>query len=197
MTLNNIQLIQLLENGDEASFKLVYNHFYSRLFFFISEYIPNKDIVENVLQDTFLTLWEKKLKLKPETNLNAFLYTIAKNNSLRKLREKRYQQKIFQSTQLSETEIELYVGALSNLDTSEILFVEIEDIIRNTLDSLPPQCKLVFEMSRFERKKNKEIAAELSISPKTVEGHITKAIKAFKLSLKDYMPIISFLIKPF
>ena len=197
MIRNNNQLLKLLEDGDAASFKVVYHHFYSRLYFFISEYIPSKDLVENILQDTFLTLWEKKSQLKPGTNLNAYLYTIAKNNSLKKLRDEKYRQAFFQSSQLSELELELHAGALGKLDTSELLFSEIEAIIQATLASLPPQCKLVFEMSRFRHQKNNEIAEELGLSPKTVEGHITKAIKAFKVSLKDYLPLISFLVTRF
>lgn len=194
MIRNNKQLLELLEDGDEASFKVVYNQFYSRLFYFVSEYIPNKDLVENILQDTFLTLWEKKSKLQTDTNLNAYLYTVAKNNSLKKLRDQRYRQALFQSAPLSDFELELQAGALDKLDTSEILFSEIEQIVQKTLDTLPPQCKLVFELSRFQHRKNTEIAEALHISPKTVEGHMTKAIKAFRMSLKDYLPLISFLI---
>ena len=194
MIRNNKQLLELLEDGDEASFKVVYNQFYSRLFYFVSEYIPNKDLVENILQDTFLTLWEKKSKLQTDTNLNAYLYTVAKNNSLKKLRDQRYRQALFQSAPLSDFELELQAGALDKLDTSEILFSEIEQIVQKTLDTLPPQCKLVFELSRFQHRKNTEIAEALHISPKTVEGHMTKAIKAIRMSLKDYLPLISFLI---
>ncbi len=194
MIRNNKQLLELLEDGDEASFKVVYGHFYSRLFYFVSEYIPNKDLVENILQDTFLTLWEKKSKLKTDTNLNAYLYTVAKNNSLKKLRDQRYRQALFQSAPLSDFELELQAGALDKLDTSEILFSEIEQIVQKTLNTLPPQCKQVFELSRFQHRKNTEIAEALHISPKTVEGHMTKAIKAFRMSLKDYLPLISFLI---
>jgi RNA polymerase sigma-70 factor (ECF subfamily) len=197
MVRDNNQLIGLLEDGGEASFKVVYNHFYSRLYFFVSEYIPNKDMVENILQDTFLALWEKRSQLKPGTNLNAYLYTIAKNNSLKKLRDQKYKQAVFDPAQLSEWELELHAGALGKLDTSEFLFSEIEAIIQDTLESLPPQCKTVFEMSRFQHRKNSEIAEELGLSLKTVEGHMTKAIKVFKHSLKDYLPLISFLIARF
>lgn len=194
MIRNNSQLLELLQHGDEASFKIVYNHFYSRLFFFVSEYIPNKDIAENILQDTFLSLWEKKLKLVKDTNLNAYLYTIAKNNCLKRLRDAKYKNAIFQSGQLSEYEIELNTGALGKLDTSELIFSEIEQIIQTTMESLSPQCRQVFELSRFQHKKISEIAEKLGITTKTVEGHITKAIKVFKISLKDYLPLISFFI---
>jgi RNA polymerase sigma-70 factor (ECF subfamily) len=71
--------------------------------------------------------------------------------------------------------------------------MEIEQIIENTLMQLLPQCRAVFRLSRFEEKKNKEIAEELGISLKGVEGHISKALKLFRASLKDYLPIMAFL----
>lgn len=193
MTINNQALLSLLKKGNEASFKVVYDHFYARLYFFVSEYIPNRDLAENILQDTFLTLWEKKDQLIADTNLNAYLYTVAKNFSLKKLRNDRYKQNIIQTSALSPTELELQSEALRKLDTSELIFEEMEAIISQTLSSLSPQCRLVFEMSRFQDLKNGEIAEKLNISPKTVEGHMTKALKTFKTSLKDYLPLLSFL----
>jgi len=192
MAKNDQQLFDLLINGDEASFKVIYNHFYPRLFYFILTYIPQNDYVEDIVHDTFLILWNKRKQFKPETNLNAWLYTVAKNNSLKKLRDEKYRKTIFQTIQLDDFELELNVSALSKLDTSELSFFEIQKIIQNTLETLPPQCRLVFEMSRFDNKKNKEIADELNISLKTVEGHITKAMKIFKTALKDYLPFVTY-----
>jgi len=196
MVQNNKQLLELLMNGDEASFKVVYNHFYPKLFYFVHEYIPSKDLVEDIVQDTFLTLWKKRLQLDPDTNLNAWLYTVAKNNSLKKIRDEKYRKAIFREGRWTDFELELNVGALSKLDTSDLSFSEINRIIQTTLDHFPPQCRMVFELSRFDHKKNKEISDELGISVKTVEGHMTKAIKLFRVALKDYLPFIAFLLVP-
>jgi RNA polymerase sigma-70 factor (ECF subfamily) len=196
MRKNDRQLLDLLLNGDEASFKVVYDHFYPKLFYFVHEYIPHKDLAEDIVHDTFMSLWKKRLQLNPGTNLNAWLYTVAKNNSLKKIRDEKYRKAIFQSVQWSDYELELNAGALSGLDTSDLSFAEIERIIQTTLDQLPPQCRLVFELSRFSNKKNKEIADELDISVKTVEGHMTKAVKAFRMALKDYLPLVAFLFAP-
>jgi len=140
-----------------------------------------------------MALWNKRTKLTDNTNLWAYLFTVAKNNCLYKLREQRYKQKLFESTDIDEQELNANLDALSTLDTSIIMFTEIEKIIEETIEQLPPQCRFVFKLSRFEEMKNREIAEELGISVKAVEGHISKALKLFRTSLKDYLPIVAFL----
>lgn len=186
-------LFEKIRNGDETSFKVIYNRFVPRLYHFIYEYVPYNDIVENIVQDTFMVLWDKKTTLADNTNLGAYLFTVAKNNCLYKLRDQRYKQKLFESSDVDESELKANLDALGVLDTSLITFGEIEQIIENTLSQLPPQCKVVFKLSRFDEKKNKEIAEELGISLKAVEGHLSKALKLFRTTLKEYLPIGAFL----
>ena len=193
MTEDEKYLIEKLRNGDEVAFKVIYNRYVPRLYYFVYEYVPQNDIVENIVQDTFMVLWDKKSTLADNTNLGAYLFTVAKNNCLYKLRDNRYKQKLFESSDINEPELKANLDALNTLDTSLFTFMEIEQIIENTLMQLPPQCRTVFSLSRFEEKKNKEIALELGISVKAVEGHISKALKLFRISLKDYLPIMAFL----
>ena len=192
MIRNDKQLFHLLLTGDEASFKVVYQHFYPRLYYFVLEYLPHHEVAEDVVHDTFLTLWQKRADLQADSNLSAYLYTLAKNNSLKKLRDERYRQKLLQLPNLHPLELELNAGALVRLETSEGDFTEIEQLVQATLEQLSPQCRQVFELSRFSHKKNREIADELGLSVKTVEGHITKAIKLLKINLKDYLPLLGF-----
>ena len=193
MTEDEKFLFEKIRIGDEAAFKVIYNRFAPRLYYFVYEYVPQNDIVENIVQDTFMALWDKRSKLADNTNFGAYLFTVAKNNCLYKLRDQRYKQKLFESADISEPELKANLVALDVLDTSVITFTEIEQIIRDTLNQLPPQCRTVFNLSRFEEKKNKEIADELGISLKAVEAHISKALKLFRVSLKDYLPIMAFL----
>ncbi len=185
-------LFERISKGDEAAFKVIYNRYVPRLYYFVYEYIPHHDLVENIVQDALMVLWDKRSKLEENTNIGAYLFTVAKNNSLYKLRDQRYRLKLFESD-IDEPELRANLDALSVLDTSLITMTEIEKIIEDTLNQLPPQCKTVFTLSRFEEKKNKEIAEELRISVKAVEGHISKALKLFRNSLKDYLPIMAFL----
>lgn len=192
MNKNEQQLLEKLKNDDEAAFKVIYNNFYPKLYHFVLEFVPLKDVTENIVQDTLVTLWNKRNQLKDDSNLTSYLFTVAKNNALKKLRDKKYSQKLF-SNAIDVGELDLNVETLSTVDTSVCAFMDIEQIIQETLASLPPQCRKVFELSRFQEMKNREIAEELDISIKTVEKHISKGIKTFKVALKDYLPLIAYL----
>lgn len=186
-------LFEKLRSGDEAAFKVLYNRYVPRLYYFIHEYISQSDLVENIVQDTLLVLWDRRSSLSDDTNLAAYLFTVAKNNCLYKLRDARYRTKMYDSSDSGDLEMRVNVDALSSLDTSVLTFSEIERIIADTLNKLPPQCRIVFNLSRFEEKKYKEIAEELNISVKAVEGHISKALKLFRVNLKEFLLLVSFL----
>ena len=81
---------------------------------------------------------------------------------------------------------------MESCDPEELFTTEIQQIIRTTLATFTEQTQLIFEMSRFDNKSNKEIADELGLSVKSIEYHITKVLKALRVSLKDYLPIFYF-----
>lgn len=190
------RLLEKIKNSDEIAFKIIYKKYYPRLYYYILEFVVFKDIAENIIQDTFFTFWTKRKDLKENSNLSAYLFTVAKNNCLYRLRDQRYRQKLFSTSVISPEEFELNLEVFDSLDTSSITIDEIERIIKRTLDELPTQNRNVFILSRFHDRKNKEIAEELNISVKVVEKHITKSLKIFKSALKDYLPLIaSFLIQ--
>lgn len=186
-------LIEKLRSSDEAAFKVIYNKYVPRLYYFIREYVPQKDIVENIVQDTLMVLWDKRTTLSDDTNLSAYLYTVARNHCLHKLRDLKYLKKLIDPSKISELELKNNMDALISLDTSLLTFNEIENIIKGTMDQLPPQCRRVFSLSRFEGKKYKEIAEELKISQKAVERHISNALRLFRINLKEYLPLMAFL----
>lgn len=193
MSQNSTQLLYRIKRGDELAFKEVHKQYYSRLYYFIYEFIPQKDIAENIIQDTFLALWKKRQDLKENTNLGAYLFTVAKNNCLYKLRDHRYRQKLFAANDINGMELDLNAEVLQSIDSSPVTLDEIERIIEKTMNELPPRCREVFFLSRFKDLKNREIAEALNISEKVVEKHISRALKAFKLSLKDYLALVAYL----
>ncbi len=192
MNENEQLLFEKLRNSDEAAFRIIYNNYSSKLYYFVLEFIPLKDAAENIVQDTFVTLWNRRKDLKDDTNLASYLFTGAKNNALYRLRDKKYRQKLF-SNAMDVSELNLNTDALITVDTSAFAFQEIEQIIQETLSNLPPQCRKVFELSRLQEMKNKEIAEELNISVRTVEVHISKGLKVFKIALEDYLPLVAYL----
>lgn len=193
MLLNDHQLLTRIKQNDEFAFKEVHKQYYSRLYYFIFEFIPQHDLSEDIIQDTFITLWNKRQELREDSNLGAYLFTVAKNNCLYRLRDHRYRQKLFTSNGLQAIELDLNAEILSSIDSSANVFDEIEQIIKQTMDELPPKCREVFYLSRFKDLKNKEIAEALNISEKVVEKHIRRALKSFRVSLNDYLPLMAFL----
>jgi RNA polymerase sigma-70 factor (ECF subfamily) len=185
------ELILKLSEGDESSFKLLYNLYYQRLYHFAIHYINDDETTKDVLQDVFSDIWVDHKKFKHVHNLSAWLFTLTKNNCLKKIEHMKVEQK--HSDTLKYRQLSLIQDSLNELDTSPVIFDEISNIVTKTLEDLSPQCRRVFELSRFENMKNKEIAGELNISLKAVEAHITKSLKIFRKVLKNFLPLIAFL----
>lgn len=183
-----------LRDGDNNAYEQIYNTLYPRLFYFIREYIADEEIVRNILQDAFLSLWEKRTLLSEEINLAAWLYTVTKNKALKHLRHQEYVNQFSREKIQTFNEDTLNAFALERLDTSMLSLHEIENLIEKTLKSLPPKYSEIFKMSRYGNNKNREIAEKLNISEKTVEAHITKTLKLLRIALKDYLPLVFYLL---
>lgn len=186
------ELIKKLSEGDKVSFGILFNVYYKRLSSFALYYLNDKESAEDVIQDIFSIIWERHEELNEVHNLSSWLFSMTKNQCLKKIDHLKVRQK--HSDYLKYRELEITQSALSDLDTSSITFDEINSIINKTLKSLSPQARRIFEMSRFENKKNREISVELNISIKTVEANMTKSLKVFKNSLKHYLPFVLYLL---
>ncbi len=191
--MNNLseEIIKMLNKKQEAAFEVAFKMYYPRLVSFAKEYISDED-AKNLVQDAFVSFWEKKPQLLSEYQLQSYLYTAVKNNCLMLLRHEKVKKNYAENIQI-KIQNQLYSRALEQLDTSVTAFQEIETIIERTLTELPDRCREVFVLSRYEGKKNDEIALLLNISGKAVEAQITKALKKFKIALKDFLPILAFI----
>jgi len=186
-------LISKLSNDDKNSFKAIFNEYYQPLCHLSEHYLEDKDEAKEVVQDAFLKLWEIRHDLNPDSNLRNFLFTLVKNNCLNIL--KRRQILLKHHEKIRWIEMHYQYESLSRLDDDYLEFNELKDKIDLAIRNLPDHCRIVFEMSRFEDLKNREIAEKLGVTQKTVEAHLTKAIKILRLELKDYLPIIAAISK--
>jgi len=185
-------VIELLNRKNGAAFEVAFRLFYPRLVYFARQYVPEEDAF-NLVQDAFTSLLEKVFSFTNENQLQSYLYTNVKNNCLMFLRHEKVKKKYSDQRIAEVSQYYLNVQALEKLNTSSMAFTEIEQIINDTLKKLPPRCREIFVLSRFEGKKNAEVAAKLDISEKSVEAYITKALKVFKIALKDYLTLLIFL----
>ncbi len=181
------EILEKIVSGDESSFERVYRFYYPRLNFFAKQYLLDSEVSKNIVQDVFVELWDKRNNLRNDTNLNAWLFTVTKNKSLKIISQLKSQQNY--DNYIKARQLDVNFKSLSDFDTSDFVFEELQAQIQVALDKLPPACRKVFEMSRFEDKKNKEIAEELNLSVKTVEAQISKALRSLKSDLKDYLPL--------
>jgi RNA polymerase sigma-70 factor (ECF subfamily) len=148
------------------------------------EYTQNTHIAEEIVQDTFMKLWEVRKMIHRESNIGNFLYTIAKNKCLNHLREQ--QTMLIAQKNPDFLERQLNIDALIEIGDQWIHFEELKVLIASVIGKMPENIRKVFMMSRYEDKKYKEIAQQLNISIKTVESRITKALIILRKAFDDY-----------
>lgn len=180
-------ILNKIKSGEEASFEKVYRYYYPRLIYFAKQYVLDAEASKNIVQDVFTELWAKRITLHEDTNLQAWLFTVTKNKSLKTISQLKSRQNY--DNYLKSRQLEVNFKSLSEFDTSNLVFEELQAQIQASIEKLTPACRKVFEMSRFEDKKNKEIAEELNLSVKTVEAQISKALRTLKTDLKNYLPL--------
>ena len=177
-----------MPKGDMSiSFSEIYTSYYKRSFLFVKSYVRDDMVAEDIVSDALINLWETTKKEKVEHPLSLLL-VILKNESLNYLKHLEVKQTASESISSKMTrDLNYRLSTLQACDPEEMFSSEITRIVQETLQSLPEQTRRVFEMSRYECRSVKEIAEELSISPKSVEYHITKSLKYLRISLKEYL----------
>lgn len=175
-------------------FEQFYITWYSRAKYFALEYVSTESDAENITQDVFLHLYERRDLLEAYTNLSAFLFTSIKNKCLDYLRKR-----VLEQENALEMQNEFDLNLRMKYDSLEILETHfpdeggIEELLNNALQKLPDRCREIFIMNKLEGKKQKQIAAELNLSINTVETQMSIAYKKMREELKDCMPFFLFL----
>lgn len=171
----------------KGNFDQIYILYYARMHRFAKQYVLTDEDAENIVQDVFLLLWERKNVLDIQINLVSYIFSLVKNKCLDFLRHQCIANEVKQ-------ELFLKLSALEELNHTMSSEDDIERIVREAIDKLPERCRLIFLKSRIEGKKYKEIADELSISVNTVENQMAIALRKLRIELKDYLPLFFFLI---
>ena len=156
----------------EHTFESLYTDHYSKLCTYLLNYTYDREKIEDVVQDTFITFWSKRNEIEITTSLKSYLYRCAYNKLIDSLREKNKINNMLESyyhTAVNNAE------KIDDYDKSDRL-----ELLESCLEKLPNKCKNIFVSCKLKGKKHQEIAQELDISLKTVEGHINKAYKLLK-----------------
>ena len=182
MNLSDQELFKALRDGDINAFEMYFKNLYQPLCHYAFSFLNDRDEAEEIVQATFLAVWEKRQTLSISTSAKSYLYAMVRNACLNLLKHDKIKQKYAVEASYADQGYDAVMNTVSS--------VELEDRIQRAIELLPEQCRLVFKLSRFEELRYQEIADQLDISVKTVENHIGKALKLMREHLKDYLPAI-------
>jgi len=181
--INEKDLIVRLKTGDQTAFELLFHFYYPGLVMYSTQFTADRMEAEEIVQDFFVRFWQRHQQITPSDTLKSYLFLSVKNGSLNYLKHKKIEEKYIRSmTELSSNHLvydpDLYIAS------------ELQEKVKNAIDLLPEKCREIFNMSRMRGMKNEEIAADLSLSKRTVETQISKALKVLRVELKDYVGLL-------
>lgn len=173
--INESKLVHQLTEGNILAFNTLYHHYSSYLYRFASGYLKSTEEAEELVQEVFTIIWEKRTSLKKELSFKAFLFTIAFNIIRKHFRTKGYLTEYFSSATAADLTDTAY--------TDETSYRSLYQFIVKLIDQLPQRRKEIIIKSRLEGRSIKEIAEEMNISHKTVENQLTIALKFIRTNL--------------
>jgi len=169
---------------------MLFKTYYQPLCNYAFTFVQDRDEAEEIVQSTFLSVWEKRETLAIHTAVKPYLYAMVRNACLNVIKhEKIKQQHVDGELAYAERSIESVART--------VMASELETRIYAAMEKLPEQCRLIFKLSRFEELKYSEIAEQLDLSIKTVENQMGKALKIMREQLKEYLPILIILMNGF
>jgi RNA polymerase sigma-70 factor (ECF subfamily) len=172
-------LVRRLKLGDQTAFELLFRHYYPGLVVYAVQFVADRAEAEEIVQDFFVRLWTRHGDLFQTDSLKNYFFSSVKNSSLNYLRHKKIGDLAIQKLmQLSDSHL-VY-------DPDIYLATELQEKITQAIALLPEKCREIFIMSRFKGMDNEEIAGEMQISKRTVETHISNALRILRNELKNY-----------
>ncbi|MGV4461551.1 RNA polymerase sigma factor [Ornithobacterium rhinotracheale] len=186
---DDLFLLQEIKLGNEKAFKILFTKYRPRLTNYAHRFINNQVVVEDLVQDTFEKIWEKRSTLDL-ISVSSLLFTIIRNKCINHLKR----QSILEISSIEylenlEGEERLYGVDLKSEAEVPLLVEKLKAQIEIVLRQLPKRTKEIFLLRRDEGLKNREISERLGISTTAVEKHMSRALMVFKIHFKEKYPI--------
>lgn len=179
--LSDIELTALLKEGDHSAFAEIYNRYWKKLLTLAANKLDDFSEAEDIVQQLFVTIWERRKELEIVTTLSSYLAVAVKYRVYKALA------RISRTMHYSDDQAN--EAALDILDDSTqqwLEFHEVKQRLSLLVDSLPEKCRLVYQLSREQGMSQKQVAEELDISEKTVKNHMNRAYKTLKTGLRNF-----------
>ncbi len=175
--------------SEELNFEQLFKAHYSKLIFFANKFVNNIEDAEELVSDVFAYLWENQDKYAFSGSFTGFLYKMVQNRCLNYLKHKKIENEYINYLQKNNL-----LQELVHSQENTLIAKEFEDYINEAVENLPDRCKEVFKLSRYQYKKNREIADILNISTKTVERQITIALQKLRFTLQHLLSVLFFIL---
>jgi RNA polymerase sigma-70 factor (family 1) len=183
---NESLLVHNLSKNNLLAFNTLYKDYSGRLYRFALGYLKSEAEAEELVQEVFTKIWEKRADLKKELSFKSFLFTIAFNIIRKHFRTRAYLSEYFKTGNISDLDMQT---------SQKITYDSLYQYITELVNQLPARRKEIFIKNRFEGLSIKEIAEELKISHKTVENQLTDALKFIRTNLnRESISVILFFV---
>jgi RNA polymerase sigma-70 factor (family 1) len=176
---NEVLLIRRFKNGDSKVFEILFEKHHRKLYSFLFRLMKSKEDAEEIVQDTFIKIWERRAEFEEGYPFESFLFKIAKNSFLNATRKKI-------NRRVVEDNLYTFSDILENSTEDYIIFKETREMIDLVINSLPPKRKEIFILSKIEGLSRKEIAEKMGVSIITVDGQLLKANRHLREKLGKY-----------
>ncbi|MEI6682092.1 MAG: RNA polymerase sigma-70 factor [Bacteroidota bacterium] len=181
MNLTDFHIQKQIQGGDIREFERLFTKYYGPLCHHANKILKDMDLSEDVVQEFFYQLWKNRERFSLKLSLNGYLHRAIHNNALHYLGHMAVRKNYAEQVALESRE------PVQEKSQYGMEMKELGNIINETLEQMPERCSRIFRMNRFEGMKYREIALLLSISVKTVEADMGKALQLFRKSLKAYI----------
>ena len=173
----NNELVHKIRQGEENSFKILFEKFYDPLLAFVTSFTNDKQEAKDIVQNSFIVLWEKREKLLDDSVLKSYLFKIAYNQYINLYKKKKYRTKVLD--EIKENALTNYINLVDDTEDDNV------NRLLHLIENLPPKCKQILLLNKKEGKKYKEIALLLGVSKKTVESQMRIAYQKIRKGFND------------
>tara|TARA_R110000868_G_scaffold358814_2_gene620534 strand:- start:207 stop:758 length:552 start_codon:yes stop_codon:yes gene_type:complete len=176
-------IIEGLKDDNKRALTILYDNYWKPLFISSYNLLKNREVCEEIIQDVFIDIWNKRAEIQIKVSLQSYLYACVRYKVFAEIRKNKI------------IRVELFEDLNNRFQyaspETKIMNKELKSHIKGVVENLPKKCKNVYKLSRHEQLSHKEIAEKLNISTKTVENHISNALRILRTSLGN---VLSFLL---
>ncbi len=174
-----LDVISRVKNGDQKAFRELYDNYKNKVYFFCLKYVRSEEIASDILQETFIKIWDFRNNLEANSNFDGFIFKLVKNRIFNYISAEKVRKD-------HENEAQKLRMTVTNETENSVVYNDYKTLLTKAIKTMPEKRKKVYVLSRYSGYTYDEIAEKLNISPNTVEIHIGKALRDIRSFIKAY-----------